>query len=57
MLEHTLKPMLHRCSIKSYFWDFRKKAGSYQQWNEKKVVGIITDGDIRRMLNDRDLLI
>jgi arabinose-5-phosphate isomerase len=31
-----------------------KKAGVAVVENEKKVVGIITDGDIRRMLNDRD---
>jgi arabinose-5-phosphate isomerase len=39
---------------KSYFEISEKRLGVTAVVENRKVVGIITDGDIRRMLNDRD---
>jgi arabinose-5-phosphate isomerase len=56
MLEHTLKPMVTIDALKkNYFWNLRKKIGVTAVVENDKVVGIITDGDIRRMLNERDI--
>ena len=39
---------------KSNHGNFRKRLGVTAVVANNKVIGIITDGDIRRMLNDRD---
>ena len=39
---------------KSNNGDFRKRLGVTAVIENNQVVGIVTDGDIRRMLNDRD---
>ncbi|MNF33347.1 Arabinose 5-phosphate isomerase KdsD [compost metagenome] len=56
MLEHTLKPMVGPdAPIKKVIFEIsEKRLGVTAVIEENKVVGIITDGDIRRMLNDRD---
>ncbi|UFH35687.1 KpsF/GutQ family sugar-phosphate isomerase [Flavobacterium acetivorans] len=56
MLEHTLKPMVSPDSaIKKVIFEIsEKRLGVTAVVNQEKVVGIITDGDIRRMLNERD---
>ncbi|TRX04666.1 KpsF/GutQ family sugar-phosphate isomerase [Flavobacterium gawalongense] len=56
MLEHTLKPMVAPDTpIKKVIFEIsEKRLGVTAVVDENKVVGIITDGDIRRMLNDRD---
>lgn len=56
MLEHTLKPMVSPDSaIKKVIFEIsEKRLGVTAVVDQKKVVGIITDGDIRRMLNERD---
>lgn len=56
MLEHTLKPMVTpETTIKKVIFEIsEKRLGVTAVVEENKVVGIITDGDIRRMLNDRD---
>lgn len=56
MLEHTLKPMVSPdASIKKVIFEIsEKRLGVTAVVDEDKVIGIITDGDIRRMLNDRD---
>ncbi|TDE28068.1 KpsF/GutQ family sugar-phosphate isomerase [Flavobacterium ranwuense] len=56
MLEHTLKPMVAPdASIKKVIFEIsEKRLGVTAVVDQDKVIGIITDGDIRRMLNDRD---
>jgi len=56
MLEHTLKPMVTPdAPIKKVIFEIsEKRLGVTAVVENEKVVGIITDGDIRRMLNDRD---
>lgn len=56
MLEHSLKPMVKAdASIKQAIFEISaKRLGVTAVVEDKKIVGIITDGDIRRMLNDRD---
>jgi arabinose-5-phosphate isomerase len=51
----TLKPMVTPMPTQlKVILRFQKKGWSTAVVENKKVVGIITDGDIRRMLNDRD---
>jgi len=56
MLEHSLKPMVNAdASIKQAIFEIsEKRLGVTAVVEDDKVVGIITDGDIRRMLNERD---
>lgn len=56
MLEHTLKPMVSPdSSIKKVIFEIsEKRLGVTAVVDQEKVIGIITDGDIRRMLNERD---
>jgi arabinose-5-phosphate isomerase len=56
MLENSLKPMVAPdASIKKVIFEIsEKRLGVTAVVEDNKVVGIITDGDIRRMLNDRD---
>ena len=56
MLEHTLKPMVSPdAPIKKVIFEIsEKRLGVTAVVEDNKVIGIITDGDIRRMLNDRD---
>jgi arabinose-5-phosphate isomerase len=56
MLEHTLKPEVSPdTSIKKAIFEIsEKRLGVTAVVENNKVIGIITDGDIRRMLNDRD---
>jgi arabinose-5-phosphate isomerase len=56
MLEHTLKPTVNpETAIKKVIFEIsEKRLGVTAVVENNKVVGIITDGDIRRMLNDRD---
>ncbi|RKT00036.1 SIS domain-containing protein [Flavobacterium sp. 123] len=56
MLENSLKPMVDpNASIKKVIFEIsEKRLGVTAVVENKKVIGIITDGDIRRMLNDRD---
>lgn len=56
MLENTLKPMVTPDTpIKKVIFEIsEKRLGVTAVVEDHKVVGIITDGDIRRMLNDRD---
>ena len=56
MLENTLKPMVTPDTpIKKVIFEIsEKRLGVTAVVEDNKVVGIITDGDIRRMLNDRD---
>lgn len=56
MLDGSHKPMVTpQCSIKMAIHEIsEKRLGVTAVIENNKVVGIITDGDIRRMLNDRD---
>ena len=56
MLEHSLKPMVNaNASIKQAIFEIsEKRLGVTAVVEDNKVIGIITDGDIRRMLNERD---
>ncbi len=56
MLENSLKPMVDlNAPIKKVIFEIsEKRLGVTAVIENGKVVGIITDGDIRRMLNDRD---
>jgi len=56
MLENSLKPMVSPdASIKKVIFEIsEKRLGVTAVIENNKVIGIITDGDIRRMLNDRD---
>lgn len=56
MLDGTHKPQVSPdCSIKKAIMEIsEKRLGVTAVIENEKVIGIITDGDIRRMLNDRD---
>ena len=56
MLDDTHKPQVSPdCSIKKAIVEIsEKRLGVTAVIDNEKIVGIITDGDIRRMLNDRD---
>ncbi|PWA07517.1 D-arabinose 5-phosphate isomerase [Flavobacterium psychrotolerans] len=56
MLENSLKPMVTPdASIKKVIFEIsEKRLGVTAVLDNNKVIGIITDGDIRRMLTDRD---
>ena len=56
MLENSLKPEVSLASpIKKVIFEIsEKRLGVTAVLDQNQVVGIITDGDIRRMLNDRD---
>lgn len=56
MLDDTHKPIVSPdCSIKKAIVEIsEKRLGVTAVVENEKVIGIITDGDIRRMLNDRD---
>jgi arabinose-5-phosphate isomerase len=56
MLEHTLKPeVTPETPVKKAIFEIsEKRLGVTAVVENNKVIGIITDGDIRRMLNDRD---
>lgn len=56
MLDATHKPQVSPdCSIKKAIVEIsEKRLGVTAVIDNNKVIGIITDGDIRRMLNDRD---
>lgn len=58
MLEHTLKPEVSPdTSVKKAIFEIsEKRLGVTAVVEHNKVVGIITDGDVRRMLNDRDTI-
>jgi arabinose-5-phosphate isomerase len=54
---NTLKPMVFwYTDKKSDFEISEKRLGVTAVIEHDKVIGIITDGDIRRMLNERDSL-
>ncbi|MEN2489848.1 KpsF/GutQ family sugar-phosphate isomerase [Flavobacterium sp. B11] len=56
MIEHSLKPAVTpETSIKKAIFEIsEKRLGVTAVIEDNKIVGIITDGDIRRMLNDVD---
>lgn len=56
MLEHSLKPMVTpETSVKQAIFEIsEKRLGVTAVVDHGKVIGIITDGDIRRMLNEQD---
>ena len=56
MLENSLKPMVAPdAPIKKVIFEIsEKRLGVTAVVENNKVIGIITDGDIRRMLNERD---
>ena len=56
MLKNNLKPTVKAdTSIKNVIFEIsEKRLGVTAVVDNEKVIGIITDGDIRRMLNDRD---
>lgn len=56
MIEHSQKPMVNpETPIKKVIFEIsEKRLGVTAVIENNVVVGIITDGDIRRMLNDRD---
>ncbi|NDI97558.1 KpsF/GutQ family sugar-phosphate isomerase [Flavobacterium sp. LaA7.5] len=56
MLDDTHKPQVSPdCSIKKAIVEIsEKRLGVTAVLENEKIIGIITDGDIRRMLNDRD---
>lgn len=56
MLENSLKPMVNfDASIKKVIFEIsEKRLGVTAVIENNQVIGIITDGDIRRMLSDRD---
>ncbi|KRB58211.1 SIS domain-containing protein [Flavobacterium sp. Root186] len=58
MIEHSLKPAVSPdTSIKKAIFEIsEKRLGVTAVIEDNKIVGIITDGDIRRMLNDRDTI-
>ena len=58
MIEHSLKPMVApETSIKKAIFEIsEKRLGVTAVIEEGKIIGIITDGDIRRMLNDVDTI-
>lgn len=58
MIEHSLKPMVTPdTSVKKVIFEIsEKRLGVTAVIEDEKIIGIITDGDIRRMLNDRDTI-
>ena len=56
LIEHSLKPTVSPdTAVKKVIFEIsEKRLGVTAVAENNKVVGIITDGDIRRMLNDRD---
>lgn len=56
MIEHSLKPAVSpETPIKKVIFEIsEKRLGVTAVVENNEVIGIITDGDIRRMLNDRD---
>lgn len=56
MLENSMKPIVAPdASIKKVIFEIsEKRLGVTAVVDDNKVIGIITDGDIRRMLNERD---
>ncbi|MEL1252684.1 KpsF/GutQ family sugar-phosphate isomerase [Flavobacterium sp. DGU38] len=58
MIEHSLKPTVSPdTSVKKVIFEIsEKRLGVTAVVENDKIVGIITDGDIRRMLNDRDTI-
>jgi arabinose-5-phosphate isomerase len=58
MIEHSLKPMVGPdTSIKKAIFEIsEKRLGVTAVIENDKIIGIITDGDIRRMLNDVDTI-
>lgn len=58
MIEHSLKPMVSPdTSIKKAIFEIsEKRLGVTAVIENDKIIGIITDGDIRRMLNDVDTI-
>lgn len=56
VIEHSQKPQVtpNTAIKKAIFEISEKRLGVTAVIEENKVVGIITDGDVRRMLNDRD---
>ncbi|WDF62847.1 KpsF/GutQ family sugar-phosphate isomerase [Flavobacterium sp. KACC 22763] len=56
MIEHSLKPAVTpETSIKKAIFEIsEKRLGVTAVIEDNKIIGIITDGDIRRMLNDVD---
>ncbi|WP_167470940.1 KpsF/GutQ family sugar-phosphate isomerase [Flavobacterium cupreum] len=58
MIEHSLKPMVApETSVKKVIFEIsEKRLGVTAVIDNDKIIGIITDGDIRRMLNDRDTI-
>ncbi|OXB20802.1 MULTISPECIES: SIS domain-containing protein [Flavobacterium] len=58
MIEHSLKPMVTPdTSIKKAIFEIsEKRLGVTAVIENDKIIGIITDGDIRRMLNDVDTI-
>lgn len=59
MVEHSLKPTVSPdTSIKKVIFEIsEKRLGVTAVVENEQVIGIITDGDIRRMLNERDSFI
>ncbi|MDR6762559.1 arabinose-5-phosphate isomerase [Flavobacterium sp. 2755] len=58
MIEHSLKPAVSPdTSIKKAIFEIsEKRLGVTAVIEDNKIIGIITDGDIRRMLNDVDTI-
>ncbi|GAA4120785.1 KpsF/GutQ family sugar-phosphate isomerase [Flavobacterium chungbukense] len=58
MIEHSLKPAVTpETSIKKAIFEIsEKRLGVTAVIEDNKIIGIITDGDIRRMLNDVDTI-
>jgi arabinose-5-phosphate isomerase len=56
MIENSLKPMVSPdTSVKKVIFEIsEKRLGVTAVIENDKIIGIITDGDIRRILNDRD---
>ena len=56
MVENSLKPMVApEANIKKVIFEIsEKRLGVTAVIENEKVIGIITDGDIRRMLNEND---
>ena len=58
MIEHSLKPAVSPdTSVKKVIFEIsEKRLGVTAVIEDNKIIGIITDGDIRRMLNDVDTI-
>ncbi|MGG7035828.1 MAG: SIS domain-containing protein [Flavobacterium sp.] len=59
MLEHSLKPMVSpEASVKKVIFEIsEKRLGVTAVIENDKIIGIITDGDIRRMLENNDTFV